>query len=65
MGLGLGDILTIEVIDGSIVMKPKTYIPHLPAPPKSCHGQLTYKRYPLFEGQEKGQLLTVALELEA
>lgn len=25
MGLGLGDILTVEVIDCSIVLKPKTY----------------------------------------
>lgn len=25
MGLGLGDILTVEMIDGAIVLKPETY----------------------------------------
>lgn len=27
MGWGLGDVLTVEVIDGAIVLKPKTYTP--------------------------------------
>ena len=27
MGLSLGDILTVEVVDGSIVLKPKAYTP--------------------------------------
>lgn len=27
MGWGLGDILTVEVIDGAIVLKPITYTP--------------------------------------
>ncbi|WP_413052313.1 AbrB/MazE/SpoVT family DNA-binding domain-containing protein [Pseudomonas bubulae] len=27
MGWGLGDVLTVEVIDGSIVLKPETYTP--------------------------------------
>lgn len=27
MGLGLGDILTLEEIDGSIILRPKTYTP--------------------------------------
>ena len=27
MGWGLGDVLTVEVIDGSIVLKSKTYTP--------------------------------------
>ena len=30
MGLGLRDILTVEVIDGAIVLKPKTYTPPSP-----------------------------------
>ena len=33
MGWGLGDILTVEVIDGALVLKPITYTPHLPEPP--------------------------------
>ncbi|WP_277760168.1 PBECR2 nuclease fold domain-containing protein [Pseudomonas sp. A34-9] len=32
---------------------------------KHRHGDLLYKRYSLFEGKEKGLLVTVALELEA
>ena len=27
MGWGLGDVLTVEVIEGSIVLKPKIYTP--------------------------------------
>ncbi|WP_218723508.1 AbrB/MazE/SpoVT family DNA-binding domain-containing protein [Pseudomonas bubulae] len=27
MGWGVGDVLTVEVIDGAIVLKPKTYTP--------------------------------------
>lgn len=27
MGWGLGGVLTVEVIDGAIILKPKTYTP--------------------------------------